>query len=257
MSHYRRTMVPDRGVVVGLFAVRRFARGVVAGVFGLSTMMAPLAYAQSPATQPPTAEQSPAVEAPTAQPPAQKPPVTPVPAPGTDPAPTQTTPPPALAPRPVLPTPYSREEIEELTPEQCVQKGAEHLGHMRDVLKIVTKYLDDARTKHDVIKLNCVNEKASGVKGLLKASEQADMSLLEAVGRHDIGRTRHEYDKIAVADIRSDQLLAECEACVGELSVYSGETTIDVTGGDDQQIPAPGFNPTELPARPPDASAGG
>ena len=54
---------------------------------------------------------------------------------------------------------------------------------MREILSRVLKHLEEAREERDVIKLNCVNEKLTAIKGLLKISEQADVSMQEALAR--------------------------------------------------------------------------
>jgi len=221
-------------VGIRLSITQKISRAAVAGALGLSTVVAPLAYAQSPSQATGT--------------------VTPTPAPknGNDP-----TPPPLPAPRPMAtPAPFGREEDQNLSPQVRVQRSAEHLDRMREVLKTVLKFLEEAREKRDVIKLNCVNEKLTAVKGLLKVSEQADVSMQEAIARRDEEMSRHEYDKISIARNKVDQLLGESEACVGELSIYAGETTVEVTGGDDQQTPFPTPVPGDIAVRPPAASPG-
>ena len=119
-------------------------------------------------------------------------------------------------------------EENKLPPGELISRAAEHLSRMREVLKTVFKYLEEAREKRDVIKLNCVNEKLTAVKGLLKVSEQADVSMQDALARRDEEAGRYEYDKVSIARGRVDALLTESEACVGELSVYAGETTVEV-----------------------------
>ena len=56
------------------------------------------------------------------------------------------------------------------------------LERMRAILTKVLKHLQGARDERDVVKLNCVNEKLTAVKGLLKIAEQADVGLQEQEG---------------------------------------------------------------------------
>jgi hypothetical protein len=128
---------------------------------------------------------------------------------------------------------------------------------MRDVLTTMLKHLAEARDKHDFIRLNCINEKLTAVKGLLKVSEQADISMQEAIVRGDAEASLEQYEKISIARGKGDQLLTEAESCVGEMSVYTGTTTVEVTGGDDKPVPPiPPPNAPEIAVRPPAASAG-
>jgi hypothetical protein len=122
----------------------------------------------------------------------------------------------------------ARARAAEVPDAQKIEGSSAAVAHMRDVLSRVLKHLEDARAERDVIKLNCVNEKLTAVKGLLRISEQADVSLQEAVGRKDNEQSQHEYVKITIAERKCEQLLAESEACIGEVAVYSGETQVDV-----------------------------
>jgi hypothetical protein len=166
---------------------------------------------------------------------------------------------PAPAPQP---TPAPRfglprsEEDQNLSAPERVARSASHLERMRAVLKSVLKYLEEAREKRDVIKLNCVNEKLTAVKGLLKMSEQADVAMQEALARRDEETGRDEYDKISIARGKVDQLLTESEACVGELSVYSGDTIVEMVGGDTGEVPSPPPTSRDIVVRPPAASSG-
>jgi len=129
------------------------------------------------------------------------------------------------------------------------------IAHMREILTKIIKYLEDARHERDVVKLNCVNEKLSAVKGLLRISEQSDVTMQEALARHDPESAAHEFEKIAIAERKCEFLLAECEACVGELAVYAGDTTLEVTtDGVPKGDPTSQNGQISIDARPPAAS---
>jgi hypothetical protein len=162
------------------------------------------------------------------------------------PAAVQPAPPPAAAP-----------QVEEIPDNEKPAKSQEYMAAMREILAKVIKHLEEAREEKDVVKLNCVNEKLTTIKGLLKISEQADVSLQEAVARKDHEAAVHEFSKISISRQKCEQLAAESEACVGELAVYAGETQVEVelleeqdSTFDDQKVI------TEVPFidRPPTAS---
>ena len=119
-------------------------------------------------------------------------------------------------------------DAEEVPDAEKAGRSREHLERMREILTKVLKHLEDAREERDVIKLNCVNEKLTAVKGLLKISEQADVAMQEALARRNPEVAQHEYEKIAIASSKCEQLFAESEACVGELAVYAGDTQVEV-----------------------------
>jgi hypothetical protein len=126
----------------------------------------------------------------------------------------------------------SHPEMEILTDKvpdnQKSSRSAQQLARMRTILTEVLEHLAEAREERDVVKLNCVNEKLTAIKGLLKISEQADVAMQEALARRNSEIAHHEFEKVAVAGTKCEQLFSESEACVGELAVYSGETEVEL-----------------------------
>lgn len=135
---------------------------------------------------------------------------------------------PAGAQAPKAPAQPPREAGSGLTDAQKVEKADENIVRMKHVLKQVISRLEDARNEKDIVKLNCVNEKLTQIKGLLRVSEQADIALQEAAARKDEG-AESEFQKIAIARVKVDQLRAEAEECIGQLAfVVDEKTTVDV-----------------------------
>ena len=143
-----------------------------------------------------------------------------------------------------------------LSDQQKLAQSEEHLNRMKQVLKQVIGRLEEARNEKDIVRLNCVNEKLTQIKGLLKVSEQADIALQEAVARRDEAADA-EFQKIGIARAKVDQLRAEVEECIGQLAFAVDEKTTvevelpkDLPEGDltNRQPPAP------VVSRPPPAS---
>lgn len=115
-----------------------------------------------------------------------------------------------------------------LSDQQKLAQADDHLNRMKQVLKQVIGRLEEARNEKDIVRLNCVNEKLTQVKGLLKVSEQADIALQEAVARRDEAADA-EFQKIGIARAKVDQLRAEVEECIGQLAFAVDEkTTVEV-----------------------------
>lgn len=137
------------------------------------------------------------------------------------------------------------------TPEKQA-RAEKMLGEMRDALRRVTEILGEARTSKDIVQLNCVNEKLTQVKGLLRISEDASVKMYDAVASATQDVINHEFTKISVAHQKTVILRAEAEQCVGELSVYTGETEVtveidpDISDRDPTQPDAPPPGP-EVP----------
>lgn len=119
---------------------------------------------------------------------------------------------------------YAYREAESLTDAQKLDRGSELIEKMKDTLRLALKRLESAKENKDIIQLNCLNEKLSAIKGLLKISEQADVSMRESLARKDLELANHEFTKISIAGVRIDNFRAGVEGCVGEASQYLGQT---------------------------------
>ena len=144
-----------------------------------------------------------------------------------------------------------------LSDKQKLEQAEDHLNRMKQVLKQVIGRLEEARNEKDIVRLNCVNEKLTQIKGLLKVSEQADIALQEAVARHDEAADT-EFQKIGIARAKVDQLRAEVEECIGQLAFAVDEKTI-VEVEQPKDLPDQDLTSREPPqpvvSRPPPASA--
>jgi hypothetical protein len=130
-----------------------------------------------------------------------------------------------LAKDPAERTAQARQEAAVIVADEQKPAAAQQsIQRMHDIVAKITANVEEARDEVDVIKLNCVNEKLTAVKGLLKVSELSSGTLQSALGRREIEVAAHEFDKVMLAQRKCEQLLAESESCVGELAVYSGET---------------------------------
>src|SRR5215813_11947703 len=64
-------------------------------------------------------------------------------------------------------------DVSKLSNEEKQARAEKSLVDIRDALKRVTAILSEARTQKDIVQLNCVNEKLTQIKGLLRISEDA------------------------------------------------------------------------------------
>ena len=100
---------------------------------------------------------------------------------------------------------------------------------MRSALTDVLGRLEEARATKDVVKLNCVNEKLTQVKGLLRISEQSDVALQEAVAKRDGTAPSTSTRRSASRRTRSSSSATEAEQCIGQLAFRTDENlTVEV-----------------------------
>ncbi len=155
------------------------------------------------------------------------------------------------------PPPGPESDASKVADPEKIRVSGEAVAKMRTALKDVLGKLEEARGSKDVVKLNCVNEKLTQIKGLLRISEASDVSLQEAVAKKETGTAEHEYTKVTIARSKVDQLRAEAEECIGQLAFRTDENlSIEVevpdylpSGDPTQMQPA-----TPIDSRPPPAS---
>jgi len=158
------------------------------------------------------------------------------------------------------PAPAAGQAIEasKVPDNEKLRVSSDSVSVMRVALKDVLQKLEEARNTKDVVKLTCVNEKLTQIKGLLRISEQSDVALQEAVARRESQSADHEFTKVTIARSKVDQLRAEAEQCMGQLAFRADENaTIEVETPDYLPKGDPSvvvMAPRTLDSRPPPAS---
>jgi hypothetical protein len=130
------------------------------------------------------------------------------------------------------------------------------LAAMRDALRRVTELKGEAKNSKDIAKLNCVNEKLTQIKGLLRIAEDASVLMYDAIAANTQDVINHNYTKILVAHQKAQMLRVEAEQCVGEVSFYTGDTEVIVDIDEDipQRDPTVPEPPPPSPEVPVEAS---
>jgi len=109
-----------------------------------------------------------------------------------------------------------------------LEAAADNIARMKSAMKQVLGRAEQARNEKDVVKLNCVNEKFTQIKSLIKVAEQADLALHESVAAKDAA-SEAEFSKIAIARTKVDGLRRGAEQCIGQLAYMVDEkTTVEV-----------------------------
>ena len=165
---------------------------------------------------------------------------------------------PRPSPAPAAPVALQAEKASDVPDVTKLERSSKALGAMREVLRDVLGKLEEARRAKDVVKLNCVNEKLTQIKGLLRISEQADVALQESVARKDNTSSEHEYTKVLIAHQKVSGLRSEAEKCIGQLAFQADENmSVEV----EEPEGLPGGDPTQprpiedIRVRPPPSSA--
>jgi len=149
------------------------------------------------------------------------------------------------------------EKASGLSDSEKQEKASQYTSEMKGVLTQVLALLKEAREDKDVIKVNCVNEKLTKIKGLIRIAEQADITLQEAIAKGERDAATHEFHKISISHQKVRILKTEAEQCIGELAFAVGKTSVEVEV-DKETVPDDDPTDVELPDtpvfRPPAAS---
>lgn len=139
-------------------------------------------------------------------------------------------------------------EVTGLSDGEKRDRAEKMLSDGRAALARGSTVLAEARAAKDVVQLNCVNEKLTQVKGLQKLSEEASVKMYDAMSGGLTEEINHQFTKISVASEKIAVLRAEIEQCVGEASVYSGETEVEFKDEGDGSKGDPTKTPPANPA---------
>ncbi len=120
------------------------------------------------------------------------------------------------------------EKAARLSDSEKISKSSSYLKDMKDAMRQALALLKEAREEKDVIRVNCINEKLTNIKGLIRISEQADMTLQEAQAKGEKDTATHEFHKISISHQKIKILRIEAEQCVGELAFAVGKTEVEV-----------------------------
>lgn len=105
--------------------------------------------------------------------------------------------------------------------------AGESVQSMRASLTKGLEELKQAREKKDAVELTCVNEQVTAMKGILRVSEDAFVSLQEAQSANDTERARYEFRKIQVSKRKMDDLLQAAINCAGA-EASSSNTSVEM-----------------------------
>jgi len=127
------------------------------------------------------------------------------------------------------PPPISRQDRGLLVADSDkIKQSSQSLKRMREVMGEVFGKLKEARDTNDVVKAACVNESLTQIKALVRISEQADLSMQEAISNHNTTRAEDEYTKLTIAPGKVEGLRAKAEECMGQLAFQTVGLTVEV-----------------------------
>ena len=124
-------------------------------------------------------------------------------------------------------------EAEELSSRDKLQRVREEVAAMKEILQEALSALRAAHERKDITQVNCVKDKLSTIRGLLRISDEASISLDEAImdSQNQSALVNHEYVKVVMAAERIGFAQLQLQGCSGDMN--------DPLGSRRAQIQAP------------------
>jgi hypothetical protein len=88
--------------------------------------------------------------------------------------------------------------------------------------------LREARQGSDIVRMSCVNEKLTVIKGIIRIAEDAARGLTQASSRNDVDQASYEHNKIMISRDRVNSLTVQAVNCVGSSATATGDTQTQV-----------------------------
>ncbi len=134
------------------------------------------------------------------------------------------------APGDVTPKAAPAAEVNVLAPDPAKMRkeSEEQTVAMRAGLKKLLGMVEKARAARDIVLLNCLNEKLTQMKALLRVGEQSNVNLQEFLAKEQVEGATHEKRKIGLAHDKVKALVIEAESCLGETGAAGGRTVVTV-----------------------------
>jgi hypothetical protein len=157
-------------------------------VLWLSLLVAPVAWAQAPADP---VDDTPAAETSTPQP-------------GTPAA----------------------QQVPTISGPQMLAQGQGYRKQIEAIKGLIRKQIDQGKKDKDLIRLNCLLDKATQVDINGNMMDQALQVLQEKVSIRDESGQLHEYTRITIIHQKVEVLRSEADGCVGSETNYVGPTKV-------------------------------
>lgn len=130
------------------------------------------------------------------------------------------------------------QDISKLTIPQMLAQNDKAQAEMSNALKVSLAVLTQARGRKDIVLVNCVNERVTQIKGILRVAQEAGTRLQENAATSNTEGARVDFTQVVMARERIVALRVQAQNCVGSESFYGGETEVvtdinpEMAGGD-------------------------
>lgn len=121
----------------------------------------------------------------------------------------------------------------ELSNRERLTYGNETITEVRRGVERVQREADAAKRDRDILKLNCLNEKLSDLRALLKVAETAYAQMEVDIQKAQDEAADHEFQRIVIVRKRAADLILKAGECTGEGVLLSGDGQTSITVSSD------------------------
>lgn len=143
--------------------------------------------------------------------------------------------------------------LAETTDAEKKSRAGTMLEEMASAFARASEILAEAVSAKDVVRKNCVEAKLNDIKTLLGVAQAARVTMFDALADQKKSVADHTFAKINVAHKKTLILRSEADKCVGENTIFTGDTEVEVEkdpnlrSGDPTDTPLTGFAPEPAP----------
>jgi hypothetical protein len=112
----------------------------------------------------------------------------------------------------------SYRDAERMPSSEKVKLAGASMSGMQDTLRFTLEELKRSYEAKDIEQTNCIKERLSTIKGLLRISEEAEINLSEAVVSGQVDDVNHEFVKITMAASRVSDLRSQVANCAKDVN---------------------------------------
>jgi hypothetical protein len=140
-----------------------------------------------------------------------------------------------------------------LSPAEQLEQAQGFVSTMERVRESVRRDLEEARSKGDVVKKLCLDDKLNQLDIALRKASEREKALENAVRVNDGELSNHEFTILSVLNQRATALDAEAKLCIGKEVVAVGDssTQMDIEGAMPDESQTTAFPTPPLVTEPP------
>lgn len=118
-------------------------------------------------------------------------------------------------------------QLENMDFDDMLSTASGYLANFDEVISNGYAMLDEARSKEDVVLMDCINERLVAVRGFYNVAKSSETNLKAAAASKDRSAASHHMKLLNLSAMRCQSLASEIQSCVGKDVDYIGNTILE------------------------------